>query len=207
MSTRSAQAGSRRRHVSGFTLIEVLVAIVVLSFGLLGMVGLQAASLQANRDARLQSTAILLARELAEMMRGNKDVAIRTSNNPYLGEFAIGALVPPTTSSCLNVGATPCPAKEDVARAQLTEWLGRVNDQLPGARVSICADSAPFGAAGLPVWACSAPTAGAAPNGVVIKIGWTRPSFRRATSASDADALKYADVPSVIIPVTPGSPQ
>ena len=207
MSTRSAQTGSRPRRVAGFTLIEVLVAIVVLSFGLLGMVGLQAASLQANRDARLQSTAILLARELAEMMRGNKDVAIRTSNNPYLGEFAIGALVPPTTSSCLNVGATPCAAKEDVARAQLTEWLGRVNDQLPGARVSICADAAPFGAAGLPVWACSAPTAGAAPNGVVIKIGWTRPSFRRATSASDADALKYADVPSVIIPVTPGSPQ
>ncbi|HUD33333.1 MAG TPA: type IV pilus modification protein PilV [Variovorax sp.] len=206
MSTRSGQTGSHLRQSSGFTLIEVLVAIVVLSFGLLGMVGLQAASLQANRDARLQSTAILLARELADMMRGNKDVAIRTSNNPYLGEFAIGALVPPTTSSCLNVGATPCPTKEDVARAQLTEWLGRVNDQLPGARVSICADSAPFGATGLPVWACSA-AAGAAPNGVVIKIGWTRPSFRRATSAGDADALRYADVPSVIIPVTPGSPQ
>ena len=202
MSTRSGQTGPRQ---SGFTLIEVLVAIVVLSFGLLGMVGLQAASLQANRDARLQSTAILLARELAEMMRGNKDVAIRTSNNPYLGEFAIGALVPPTTSSCLNVGATPCPAKEDVARAQLTEWLGRVNDQLPGARVSICADSAPFGAAGLPVWACSAPTAGAAPNGVVIKIGWTRPAFRRATSANDASALVSSDVaPSVVLPVMAG---
>ncbi|MGF6527363.1 type IV pilus modification protein PilV [Variovorax sp. PvP013] len=204
MSTRSAQTGSRPQRVAGFTLIEVLVAIVVLSFGLLGMVGLQAASLQANRDARLQSTAILLARELAEMMRGNKEVALK-AGNAYLGQFATGALVPPTTSSCLNVGATPCPTSDDVARAQLTEWLARVNDQLPGARVSICADSAPFDTAGLPVWTCSAAAAGAAPNGVVIKIGWTRPSFRRATSANDADALKYADVPSVIVPVTPGS--
>ena len=212
MSTRSGQSRlrSRPRH-SGFTLIEVLVAIVVLSFGLLGMVGLQAASLQANRDARLQSTAILLARELAEMMRGNKEVSLRSANNPYLGEFAVNALVPPTTSYCLNVGAAPCPTKEDVARAQLTEWLGRVNDQLPGARVSICADASPFDASGAPVWACSAPAAPAAaatapPAGVVIKIGWTRPSFRRATSVDDAaGALKYADVPSVVIPVTPGS--
>lgn len=69
MRTLSFRRQTRHRN-AGFSLIEVLVAIVVLSFGLLGMVGLQAASLQANRDARLQSTAILLARDLAEAMRG-----------------------------------------------------------------------------------------------------------------------------------------
>lgn len=201
MSTRSGQAGSRLRH-SGFTLIEVLVAIVVLSFGLLGMVGLQAASLQANRDARLQSTAILLARELAEMMRGNKNVAIRTSNNPYLGAFAKNALVAPTPSYCLNVGAV-CTTNEDVARAQLTEWLGRVNEQLPGAQVTICADAAPFNASGLPVWGCTASTG--TTDGMVIKIGWTRPAFRRATAASDTSAMVSADVaPSVVLPVMAG---
>lgn len=72
------------RRAAGFSLIEVLVAIVLLSFGLLGMVGLQAAALQNNREARLQSAAVDLARELAEMMRGNKDVAALTSANPYL---------------------------------------------------------------------------------------------------------------------------
>ena len=204
MSTRSAHAGSQRRQVSGFTLIEVLVAIVVLSFGLLGMVGLQAASLQANRDARLQSTAILLARELAEMMRGNKGIAIRTSNNPYLGAFAKNALVAPTPSYCLNVGSTCGSNPEDVARAQLTEWLGRVNDQLPGAQVTICADAAPFNSSGLPVWPCTTSTG--ATDGVVIKIGWTRPAFRRATSANDASALVSGEVaPSVVLPVMAGS--
>ena len=92
------QVRNLRRATAGFTLIEVLVAIVVLSFGLLGMVGLQAASLQANRDARLQSTAVVLARELAEMMRGNKDQALLGTNNPYLIGDLSSPLVAPTAS-------------------------------------------------------------------------------------------------------------
>ncbi|MBY0409356.1 MAG: type IV pilus modification protein PilV, partial [Burkholderiaceae bacterium] len=75
-----------RRTAKGFTLIEVLVSIVVLSFGMLGMVGVQAFALQSNREARLQSQATNLARELAEMMRGNNQVGIQTAtaDNPYL---------------------------------------------------------------------------------------------------------------------------
>ena len=53
---------SRPAGARGFTLLEVLVAIVVLSFGVLGAVGLQAAALQANREARNQSTAVALGR-------------------------------------------------------------------------------------------------------------------------------------------------
>ena len=50
-------------------MVEVLVAIVILSFGLLGVVGLQAAAIKNTRDARQQSVAVVLARELADMMR------------------------------------------------------------------------------------------------------------------------------------------
>ncbi len=46
----------------GFSLMEVLVSIVVLSFGLLGMVGMQAAALQSNREARLQSSGRTVSR-------------------------------------------------------------------------------------------------------------------------------------------------
>ena len=70
-----------RRH-SGFSLVEVLISIVVLSFGLLGMVGMQAAALQSNREARLQSSAVLLARDMADMMRGNKTQALLATGNP-----------------------------------------------------------------------------------------------------------------------------
>ena len=60
-----------RRTEQGFTLVEVLISIVILSFGMLGMVGLQAGALQANREAKLQSVGTGVARELAETMRGN----------------------------------------------------------------------------------------------------------------------------------------
>jgi type IV pilus assembly protein PilV len=206
MRTLSFRRPTRLRN-AGFSLIEVLVAIVVLSFGLLGMVGLQAASLQANRDARLQSTAILLARDLAEAMRGNKLVAVTT--NAYLGNFqSVGAapLVPTVASYCMTIGqnctgGTPLAAATALANAQMTEWLARVSAELPGARVQICKDASPYAADGLPQWAC---TGAGTTDTTVIKIGWTRASFRRDAATTTA-AFDRADRPSVMLPVTPGS--
>ena len=59
-SPRLAKAGTPFGTSLGFSLVEVLVAIVILSFGMLGMVGMQAFALQSNRDARLQSQAASL---------------------------------------------------------------------------------------------------------------------------------------------------
>lgn len=185
------------RRVGGFTLVEVLVSIVVLSFGLLGMVGLQAASLQANRDARLQSTAVVLARELAEMMRGNKDEALRSTNNPYLIGRVNSPLAAPTPTYCLSVGGTACTTPGAVAQAELTDWLARVEDALPKATISICRDTAPFAPDGTAQWACTS-TNNSDP--ILIKIGWTRPSFK-----SGDDVVQASDHPSVVLPVTPGS--
>jgi len=188
---------SRQRH-GGFTLIEVLVAIVILSFGMLGMVGLQAASLQANRDARQQSVAVNLAKELAEMMRGNKDVALEagSTNNPYLGDFSG---TPSASSYCLAVGSS-CASVTEVAKAELTEWLTRVQAELPGARVVICSDSAPYLSTGEPRWGC---TSAGSTDVMVVKIGWTRRATRRATATDNA--IDNATVPSVVLPVTAGS--
>jgi len=185
------------RRVTGFTLVEVLVSIVVLSFGLLGMVGLQAASLQANRDARLQSTAVVLARELAEMMRGNKDQALLASNNPYLIGQLDAPLAAPTASYCLTVGSS-CSTVGAVAQAELTDWLARVNDALPGARISICRDSAPFASDGTAQWTCTS-TSGSDP--ILVKIGWSRPSLKSGDTAMQQASVR----PSVVLPVTPGS--
>ena len=192
------------RHHAGFSLVEVLVAIVVLSFGLLGMVGLQAFALQANREARLQSDAVGLVRELAEQMRGNKDIAIGSAGNPYLGQLA-SPLTHATPSYCLNATASqPCAGAVAIGAAQMTEWLARVDTLLPGARVSVCLDAKPYDAAGLPVWDC---TAGGADGVVVVKLGWTRLGAGPAGEAapgiertSDRDSR-----PQLVLPVTPGS--
>jgi type IV pilus assembly protein PilV len=166
---------------------------------LLGMVGLQAAALQANRDARVQSSALGLARELAEMMRGNKDIALLTSGNPYLGDFS-SPLTAASPSYCLNVasGAPSCASNTDIANAQITEWLARVDAELPAARVIVCVDSQPF-VNGMPTWTCNPTGTGVA---TVIKIGWTRGSTDRSKTGNDA--FVPATVPTIVIPVTPG---
>ena len=209
LSRKTHLAGSRRTNVGskGFSLVEVLISIIILSFGLLGMVGLQAAAIQANRDARLQSVASALARELAEMMRGNKQIGLLTgSANPYLGDFsnpvAATPLAPATASYCLNVGATACSSQTDTANAEMTDWLARVDAELPGAHVKVCADAQPFDTtSGLPLWPCSTGTGATS----VIKIGWTRNSTNRAATGSAA--FDRASAPSIVLPITPGNAQ
>lgn len=184
----------------GFSLLEVLVSIIILSFGLLGMVGLQAAALQANREARFQSSAASLARELAEMVRGNKDVGL-SSNNPYLVDLT-SPLAPATASYCFNVAnavASPCANITAVANSAMTEWLTRVDSELPSPHVVVCVDSAPFDTAGLPQWTC---TPGAGAN-IVIKMGWTRGVTDRSKSGDQA--MDRAAIPALILPITPGN--
>lgn len=193
------------RH-QGFTLVEVLVAIVVFSFGLLGMVGLQAAAMQANRESRMQNQATALARELAEMMRGNKNVAILSTNNPYLGEFAAGSLTLASPSYCLNAANANngCGSPAAVASAQMTDWLARVDAALPGARVSVCLDSAPYDSSGMPQWTCNATGA----NEIAfIKIGWTQASTDRTQTGASAFVLASGNGsrPNLVIPITSGN--
>lgn len=188
--SRSARGGSIR----GFTLLEVLVSIVVLSFGVLGVVGLQAAALQANKEARFQSTAISLGRELADLMRGNKDLAITTgSGNTYLGDFTS---IPSTSPGC-----APCTSTTEVAQLHMRDWLTRVGDALPGYRVKICFDATPYSTTdNLPQWACS-DSGGVA----VLKIGWTRVSADSAASAVPLSASDANSRPAVVLPLIAGS--
>lgn len=59
------------RHNQGFTLIEVLVALLVLSIGLLGLAGMQSYGLQNNHQSYLRSQAMLIAYDMADRMRAN----------------------------------------------------------------------------------------------------------------------------------------
>jgi type IV pilus assembly protein PilV len=59
------------KKVAGFTLIEVLIAVVLLAGGLLGLAALQASSLKNNQSAYNRSQATQLAYEIADRMRAN----------------------------------------------------------------------------------------------------------------------------------------
>lgn len=182
----------RGRHNAGFTLLEVLVAIVVLSFGVLGVVGLQAAALQANKEARYQSTAVALGRELGDMMRGNKDLAIVNGTaNPYLLANFTDASALPSAVSC-----DPCADATAMGQFNMADWLTRVRESLPGARVVICFDESPYSSTdGRPEWACSG-SGGLA----VVKIGWAQQAFSRGASGP-----LLAERPVVVLPLIAGS--
>lgn len=210
MSLQHRSAPKRREAVraSGFTLVEVLVSIVVLSFGVLGLVGVQALALQSTREARLQAQAANLAREMSEMMRGNNQTAIQSDArlNPYLVNLG-SPLAPPTANYCLGVSSSAaCADGAAVARSEMTDWLSRLDAALPGARVVICFDSAPYDAKGLPQWKCTPGTPGI-DEIAVIKVGWTRRSTRRTPDAGSATAgVERAVYPYVVFPVTGGNP-
>lgn len=57
----------------GFTLLEVLIAVLVLAVGLLGFAGLQLSSINNNQEAALQSQALAIANDLSSRMRANLD--------------------------------------------------------------------------------------------------------------------------------------
>ena len=192
----------RPREAAGSTLIEILVSILILSFGLLGMAGLQAAALRNNREARLQASAVRLATDLAERMRGNPVVAMRRSpgSNPYLQSHTRAAPAG-ATADCV---AASCGTPEQVAAWDGGEWLQRVfapDGGLPDARVTVCFDEHPYDGDGLPVWPCSG-------TGDIlrIKLGWRRASTDRSRTGSAAfDRVDDADSrPSVSVPVTMG---
>jgi type IV pilus assembly protein PilV len=91
----------------GFTLIEAMVALLVLSIGLLGVAGLQLTSLRSNTSSSYRSQATFLAYDIADRMRANRQAAMAGS---YLSTY--GDELPETATT--------------VAQADLLAWKGRV---------------------------------------------------------------------------------
>src|ERR1700733_499043 len=88
----------------GFTLIEVLVSMVILSIGLLGIAKLMLFSSRSNDSAYLRSQATELAYEILDNMRANRQEAIALTYNTTAGAVATTA-APPAT---ICIGGAQC---------------------------------------------------------------------------------------------------
>jgi type IV pilus assembly protein PilV len=103
---------------NGFTLLEVLIALLVFSFGLLGMAGLLAVSVQTNHSAYLRTQATFLAQGMADRMRANNlglwnnGSATASAYDGTYNSSSVGS----TSTSCL--GTKSCKWSEVVARDQ-----------------------------------------------------------------------------------------
>lgn len=76
---------TRKARQSGMTLIEALVALLVLSIGLLGVAALQMSSLRNTHAAHMRSQATALASDITDRMRANRTVALTGAYNIAIG--------------------------------------------------------------------------------------------------------------------------
>lgn len=113
------------RRMAGLTLIEVLVAVLVLSVGLLGMGGLQMTSLQFSHSAHLRSQASFLIYDIIDRMRSNRTAAEGGQYAAALGEgFPVPAM------DCANVANSCTPSQ--MAAFDKWEWKEDLKERLPG---------------------------------------------------------------------------
>lgn len=110
------QCRSAGHRMGGFTLLEVLVAMLVLSIGLLGLAGLMAASLKNSHSAYYRTQATWMAYDALDRMRANRQVALAGGYNLSLGDPPGGA---------------------GLAATDLAEWVASLNGALPEGQGSI----------------------------------------------------------------------
>ena len=119
---------SLRNSQQGTSLIEVLVAVVVLALGLIGVAGLQATAIGNNQLAGQYTNAATLAQNLAERMRSNREGVVANLYN-----LAPGAAAAPP-KNCADAAAT-CNS-EELAKWDLAVWYASTSSKITLANVS-----------------------------------------------------------------------
>lgn len=107
----------------GFTLIEILVALLILSIGLLGLAALQMSGLQANQSAYMRSQAIFLAYDMFDRIRANPDQAAKYAS--------------PSTSTANCVGVSNTCTEDVLAAWDRASWQAELAERLPGGEGSV----------------------------------------------------------------------
>ena len=113
------RAHDPRARQSGATMIEVLVALFVLSVGLLGVAAMQQIGLRNGYTAQLRGQATSLATDIADRMRANRRAAIG-------GDYDIDIDTPAT-----DISGCPAATAADLVTCDLAEWKLALADRLP----------------------------------------------------------------------------
>ncbi len=117
--------GSRGQSGGSFT--ENLIAVLVLSVGLLGVASMSIGGFKHNHNALLRSQAAMLATDIIERMRANSIQANSGAYNINLTASAPGA------SDCLAGNCDPT----QLASFDLNQWLSELAARLPGGDGSV----------------------------------------------------------------------
>ncbi len=121
-----------RRAAAGYALLEALIAVIVTSIGFIGAARLQTLGTSFNSSAGMRQRATLLVDQMTDRMRANH---VGMDANYYDKPSAA------VSAACLTsaAGCTP----QELAAADMREWLDDVTAQLPGGAGIVCIDSTP----------------------------------------------------------------
>ena len=119
----SVKASPRQR---GFSLVEVLIALVIMSVGMLGIASLYVQSMQAGRTSLLRHNAVTLAGDVADRIRAN----------PRAGAVYAGA---GANNNCIAAGANCSPPQ--MAAQDILVWQEQAVDTLPNGNVAVQFDN------------------------------------------------------------------
>lgn len=120
---RTRRSSTPRTRGAGFSLIEVLVALVIFSFGMLGLAGLQTRMLTFSQSSLQRSQAMALTDDILDRMRLDRANAINGAWNTALED----------ASGSIATGTAP-------AQFDLIDWKQEVEQLLTAGRASIVVD-------------------------------------------------------------------
>ena len=176
-----------RRREGGFTLVELLVTMLIVTVGLLGLAKLQATAVSNTSVARTRALMTFQAESLAGMMRANPGFWVTSGTTSIYPEFRVSSagvvtkstnMVAPPGGTCLNAACLPA----NLAYDDMFTWAAAFNNNtpasaFPGASASIVCVSASGGACGANP---------AQPHGYDITLTWNQKmvAMNRSTANS-----------------------
>ena len=134
---------------AGFSLVEVMVALVVVSVGLLGVAKMQALALASTGTAKMRALASIEAASLASTLRADRaywssigtNMTVNVSSAAAVSaSTGYGALATVPTSGCTTV--TPVCTSVQIAAQDLSDWAQALITALPGGSAVITCNPA-----------------------------------------------------------------
>ena len=113
----------------GFTLVEVLVALVILSVGMLGIAALYLEGLRASRDALVRTQAVALAADMADRIRANRYIVAGA------GAYDPALVTAAQVAACETAGSTCTPSQ--MYANDLYRWQQAVQTALPAGTATV----------------------------------------------------------------------
>ena len=157
------------RGQAGFTLLEILIAVVIFSIGLLGIAGLQVAGMRFTHDSQLRSIAVAQAETMADLMRANE---FGMQSGFYNVQGAMPTAFNPDCSAVLCTSQQRAVYDLKVWNTKTTGSPLQSNaDVLPQGRGVVCRDSTPDdGTQG--AWACDDEGTKGSGSMYAVKVEW-----------------------------------